>query len=149
MFRLETEVDKERRTLISDQLCASNADRSPVMRALRDTPADDETPLHVFAVDEADVVVGGLIGHTWAHWLHVELLWIDERRRGSGLGTRLMARAEEIARDERDCVHARVETWDFQAPGFYRKLGYRIVGTVADYPPGATDYLLVKSLSAG
>ncbi|MET8676921.1 GNAT family N-acetyltransferase [Streptomyces sp. NPDC004647] len=149
MFRLEAEVDKERRALISERLHGSNAARSPVMRALRGTPADEEVPLHVFALDDSGEVVGGLIGYTWAHWLHVDLLWIDERQRGSGLGSALMSRAEKIARDERHCVHARVETWDFQAPGFYQKLGYTIVGTVEEYPPGATDYLLVKPLTGG
>jgi ribosomal protein S18 acetylase RimI-like enzyme len=150
MFRLETEVDKERQSLIEERLEDSNSDRSPVMRALRGTPFDDEVPLQVYAVDEeSGEVVGGLVGYTWAYWLHIDLLWIDERRRGAGIGTRLMARAEDIAREDRRCLHARVETWDFQAPGFYKKLGYEVVGIVADYPPGATDHLLVKRLADG
>jgi ribosomal protein S18 acetylase RimI-like enzyme len=66
---------------------------------------------------------------------------VAERARGGGLGARLVGEAVR-----RGCARSRVETWDFQAPGFYRKLGYRIVSTVPDYPPGVTDYLLVKEL---
>jgi hypothetical protein len=39
-----------------------------------------------------------------------------------------------------------LETWDFQAPKFHRKQGYELVGTVADYPPGVTEYIFVKRL---
>lgn len=135
--------------MIEGRLEDSNAARSAVMRKLRDTVADDDRPVHLYAVDEAGELVGGLVGYAWGHWLHVDLLWVDERHRGEGVGTRLMSEAERKARDELDCVHSRVETWGFQAPRFYEKLGYRIVGVVEDYPPGETDHLLVKRIADG
>ncbi|RAJ62489.1 hypothetical protein K378_03840 [Streptomyces sp. Amel2xB2] len=52
-----------------------------------------------------------------------------------------MAQAEQHARDELGCVGCRVETFDFQAPGFYSKLGYTLVGTVEGYPPGCSPTL--------
>jgi GNAT superfamily N-acetyltransferase len=85
---------------------------------MRGTPEEENDPLQVYALDEHGELAGGLVGHTWGRWLHIGLLWVDEPARGSGLGTRLVARAEEIARDERRCLHARVESWDFQAPAF-------------------------------
>lgn len=88
----------------------------------------------------------GLTGRTWAYWLHVDLLWVDAPHRGSGLGARLLAEAERTARTERACTRSRLETWDFQAPGFYRKQGYEEIGRVADYPPGVTEFILVKDL---
>ena len=87
------------------------------------------------------------MGRTWAGWLHVDLLWVVAARcarRGSAHGS--SARAEELARAERGCGWARLETWDFQAPGFYRSRGYDIVGEVPDYPPGVTEYTLTKRL---
>ncbi|MET9483369.1 GNAT family N-acetyltransferase [Streptomyces sp. NPDC006638] len=147
MFRIETEVDKERRTELGERLRETNVERSPVMRTLRDSPLGREEPLQVWLLEEATgALAGGLVGRTWARWLHVDLLWVDPSHRGAALGSRLLAEAERVARDERDCARARLETWDFQAPGFYRKQGYEVAGEVTDYPPGVTEYILVKSL---
>ncbi|MFG3285124.1 GNAT family N-acetyltransferase [Streptomyces sp. NPDC048111] len=146
MFRLETEVDKGRRAQLHRRLRATNTERSPALRALRGTPAASEVPLHVWGLTEEGLLAGGLVGRTWAGWLHVELLWVDEAVRGGGLGSQLLARAEELARSERGCGFSRVETWDFQAPEFYRARGYAVVGVVPDYPPGVTEYTLTKPL---
>jgi GNAT superfamily N-acetyltransferase len=147
MFRIETEVDKERRSLLGERLRVANDQRSAVMRVLRDSPAGEEVPLQVWLLEESTgALAGGLTGRTWARWLHVDLLWIDDAHRGAGLGSRILAEAERVARTERSCARARLETWDFQAPGFYQKQGYEIVGQVADYPPGVTEYILAKTL---
>ncbi|GGU18445.1 MULTISPECIES: GNAT family N-acetyltransferase [Streptomyces] len=147
MFRLETEVDRVRRDILHSRLKETNTAASPVLRALRGTAHDREVPLHVWVMDGDDRLAGGLVGHTWASWLHVTYLWVDGRHRGAGLGSRLLARAETIAVRDRGCRAARVETWDFQAPGFYRKRGYEVVGVIPDYPPGITEYTLVRRLA--
>ncbi|MFF4960393.1 GNAT family N-acetyltransferase [Streptomyces sp. NPDC001222] len=144
MFRIETEVDKERRDLLRTRLMETNTAASPVLRALRGTPAEREVPLQVWALDAAGELAGGLAGHTWTAWLHVDYLWVDGRRRGAGLGSRLLAEAERMAREERGCTAARLETWDFQAPEFYKKQGYDVVCVIPDYPPGITEYTLTK-----
>ncbi|MFJ4472732.1 GNAT family N-acetyltransferase [Streptomyces sp. NPDC089424] len=149
MFRIETEVDRARRDLLRSRLRDTNAAASPVLHALRGTPAAREAPLHVWALDTSGELAGGLVGHTWASWLHVTYLWVDGRHRGSGLGSRLLTQAEHTARAERRCTAARVETWDFQAPDFYRRHGYEVVGTVPDYPPGITEFTLTKGLRTG
>ncbi|MBT2414456.1 GNAT family N-acetyltransferase [Streptomyces sp. ISL-12] len=147
MFRLETEVDKARRDILHTRLKETNTAASPVLRALRATPHDREVPLHVWIMDGHDRVAGGLVGHTWATWLHVTYLWVDGRHRGAGLGSRLLAEAERTAVRERACRAARVETWDFQAPEFYRRRGYDVMCVIPDYPPGITEYTLVKQLA--
>jgi len=146
MFRLETEVDKERRILLGRRLKNDNWDGSPELRALHSTPAEHEVPLEVWLLDGRGALAGGLSGRTWAYWLHVDLLWVDAPHRGLGLGARLLAEAERLARDDRACTRSRLETWGFQAPDFYRKQGYEVVGEVADYPPGVAEYILVKQL---
>ncbi|MCH6160728.1 GNAT family N-acetyltransferase [Streptomyces marispadix] len=145
MFRIETQADEERRRLVRQRLRESNSRSSPVMAELRGTPSDSEVPVEVYAFD-GDRLNGGLVGEAWGFWLHIRLLWVEESARGSGLGSRLMAAAEEHARDRLGCVNSRVETFDFQAPGFYRKLGYNHVGKIEDYPPGCTEHLFVKRL---
>ncbi|MFF9776198.1 GNAT family N-acetyltransferase [Streptomyces sp. NPDC013978] len=146
MFRMETEVDRERSQLLLSRLRASNTAASPVLRDLRGTPEAREVPLHVWALDEAGELAGGLVGHTWAGWLHVVHLWVDERHRGAGLGSRILSRAEHLAARERACRSVRLETWDFQAPEFYKRLGYEVVCVIPDYPPGITEYTLTKRL---
>ncbi|MFE9774943.1 GNAT family N-acetyltransferase [Streptomyces sp. NPDC005931] len=145
MFRLETEVDKARRDLLRTRLRDTNTAASPVLRALRGTPDEREVPLHVWAMTANDELAGGLVGHTWTSWLHVTYLWVDARHRGAGLGSRLLAQAERVA-SRRGCRAARLETWDFQAPDFYRERGYEVVCAIPDYPPGVTEYTLTKRL---
>ncbi|MGC2998511.1 GNAT family N-acetyltransferase [Streptomyces sp. G35A] len=147
MFRLETEVDKARRDLLRRRLRDTNTAASPVLRALRGTPDERESPLHVWASDANGDLAGGLVGHTWTTWLHVTYLWVDGRHRGAGLGSRLLAEAERVAVADRGCRASRLETWDFQAPGFYRKHGYDVVCVIPDYPPGVTEYTLTKRLA--
>lgn len=147
MFRLETEVDKARRDLLRTRLRETNTAASPVLRALRGTPDERDVPLHVWAVNDTDGgLAGGLVGYTWATWLHVTYLWVDERHRGRGMGARLLSEAEHIASHARGCRASRLETWDFQAPRFYEKQGYEVVCVVPDYPPGITEYTLTKRL---
>ncbi|MGH4029813.1 GNAT family N-acetyltransferase [Actinomycetota bacterium Odt1-20B] len=146
MFRMETGVDKERLALLRSRLRETNVAASAALRALRGTPHDDEVPLGLWALTEEGELAGGLAAHTWARWLHVDFLWVDERVRGAGLGSRLLGEAERVARVERGCLNSRVETWDFQAPGFYRGQGYELVCVIPDYPEGVKEFTLTKRL---
>ena len=62
-------------------------------------------------------------------------VWIDEAWRGQGLGQQLMKRMEAEAR-ERGATWARVTTFDFQARGFYEKLGYQVTKRTDRSPAG-------------
>ncbi|MFJ8956005.1 GNAT family N-acetyltransferase [Streptomyces sp. NPDC102381] len=146
MFRIETEVDKERALLLRSLLRETNTAASPDLRELRGTPADQHVPLQVWVLDEEGALAAGLDAYTWAFWLHVDLLWVAEQHRGAGLGSRLLAEAERLALEERECRGSRVETWDFQAPGFYRLHGYDVVSVIPDYPPGIKEFTLTKRL---
>ena len=88
-------------------------------------------------------VVGGLYGMMVFDWLIIELLFVPEELRGRGLGSQLLAEAEEEAR-VRSCVGAWLDTFSFQARGFYEKLGYGHVGTIPDHPRGEERYFLMK-----
>ncbi|MFD4632035.1 GNAT family N-acetyltransferase [Streptomyces sp. NPDC058284] len=146
MFRIETGVDKERLGLLRARLSETNTAASPELRALRGTREDQEVPLALWALDASGGLAAGLAAHTWARWLHVNHLWVDDRHRGAGLGSRLLAEAERMAREERGCLNSRVETWDFQAPGFYRNQGYELVSVIPDYPEGVKEFTLTKRL---
>ena len=100
-------------------------------------------PLAVLVRDETDAVVGGLVGRTTAAWLYVELFWLPETLRGAGLGRRVMMAAEAEA-VQRDCIGVHLDTYDYQAPGFYQKLGYEVFGSIEDHPPGHTRFWMRK-----
>jgi ribosomal protein S18 acetylase RimI-like enzyme len=90
-------------------------------------------------------VVGGVIGETHWDWLYVNLMWIREDLRGKGYGERLLELAEEEAR-KRGAKNAYLDTFSFQAPGFYKKYGYKVFGELKDFPTGHQRYYLKKEL---
>ena len=111
---------------------------------LAQTGRNDVRPL-VLAVEDDGAVVGGLWGRTAYSWLFVELLVVPESLRGRGLGTELMARAEAEA-IARGCHGAWLDTFEFQARGFYERLGYECFGELKDYPAGSARYFMRKTL---
>ncbi|MBD2363924.1 GNAT family N-acetyltransferase [Anabaena minutissima FACHB-250] len=102
-------------------------------------------PLGVFIRDAQGEIVGGLIGKTHWGWLCVSHLWVAEALRGQGYGQQLLLEAEKAAK-QRCCSHAYLDTFSFQALGFYQRLGYQIFGVLKDYPPGHERYFLQKQI---
>jgi ribosomal protein S18 acetylase RimI-like enzyme len=92
-------------------------------------------------------LIGGLAAEARYGWLHVRLLWVNADRRERGAGRALMAAAEDRAR-ALDLHGLLTDTSSFQAPGFYARCGFEIVGEVPDLPPGYTTYYLMKRLKA-
>jgi len=94
---------------------------------------------------EGKEIVGGLVGETFLGWFFVALLWVAEEYRGRGLGRKLMEVAEAEAR-RRGARNVYVDTFSFQAPGFYEKMGYREFGRLDDFPAGHDRRWLTKAL---
>ena len=91
-------------------------------------------------------IIGGLIGRTAYDWAVIELLYVPTDMRGIGTGQSLVTRAEELARD-RGCVGIWLDSFGFQAPGFYQRLGYEIFGELPENPRGQSRYFLRKLLA--
>ena len=101
-------------------------------------------PLALFLREEARIAAG-LAGETYCGWLFVKYLWVSDGLRGRGIGRGLMARAEARAL-ERGCHSAWLDTFSFQGPGFYEKLGYQEFGRL-DYPPDRHRHFMRKRLT--
>jgi ribosomal protein S18 acetylase RimI-like enzyme len=90
--------------------------------------------------------LAGAFGWTWGGTCYVRYLFVSENLRGQGQGTLLM-RAVESEAKARGCRQIVLETHSFQAPRFYQKLGFSIVGHVDNYPQGHQFLMLVKHLA--
>jgi GNAT superfamily N-acetyltransferase len=90
-------------------------------------------------------ILGGLRGATNFAHLHVDLLFVPEELRGTGLGRKMLLQAEREA-ITRGCRGAWLDTYSFQARGFYERLGYTVFGILNDYPPGQHRVFLHKEL---
>ncbi len=99
-------------------------------------------PLAITVRDPGGEVVGGLWGWTGYGFLFVELLAAGPAR-GHGHGRRLMELAEAEAK-RRGLLGMWLDTWTFQAPGFYQKLGFVECGRITEYPAGHDRIFYVK-----
>ena len=110
------------------------------------TGKDDWKPLGIFLRDKNGKMAGGLYAESWARWLEIKLLWLREDQRGKGFGKKLMRMAEKEGLKRR-CRYVRLDTFSFQAPEFYKKLGYKVFGVLKDYPGEHKRYFLKKRLT--
>lgn len=101
------------------------------------------TPLEIFLLDDRQKIRAGLVGLTRWNWLLIETLWVEESLRHQGFGKQLMLMAEQEAK-RRGCIEAILDTFSFQAKGFYEKLGYEMFAQVDDYPSGYSFFQLKK-----
>ena len=92
-------------------------------------------------------LLGGLILQSYWRESYVELLWLSARARGAGFGSRLIKEAERHAR-RRGSRLIHLNTYSFQAPGFYEKQGYRRFGGISGSPRGESRHFYVKRLRA-
>ena len=98
----------------------------------------------IFVREDARRIRAGLIGHVYAGWLFVNLLWVHQELRRRGIGQGLLAEAERRAL-ALGCHSAWLDTFSFQGPDFYPKFGYQEFARL-DYPPDHQRIFLKKQL---
>ena len=120
--------------------------REELFRFNSDKVGDDgHTPLNIVEYDADGNVIGGILGGTYWGWMYVDILWVHEDHRGKGIGSKLLAEAERVAKNS-GCHHVHLDTMSWQAPDFYKNHGYSVIGILPDIPEGNQKYLLMKAL---
>ncbi len=105
----------------------------------------DDQPVNRVIHDATGRMVAGIAADVCGGWLMVHALWVDASQRGQGLGQALLADAEQQARTLG--AHAvTLDTFSWQAEGFYLKQGYEVFGRLQDFPPGHQRLYLRKRL---
>ena len=135
-FKMTDHIQPQDRADIFQELLAYNLAR-----------IEDRNPrdLGIYQEDAAGRKLAGLVGETHGNWLTVEYLWVSEVLRGRGVGRSLLKQAEAEAK-KRGCRYAFLNTFHFQAPAFYEKLGYREVFALENYPLTGKRHYLTKKL---
>jgi ribosomal protein S18 acetylase RimI-like enzyme len=100
---------------------------------------------YTFIKDKEGKVRGAILYSFLWNAMHIDSLWVDESLRGQGLGRKLMEMAEIEAKTH-GCTIAHTDTFTWQAPGFYAKLGYTVYGKLENHPEGNTLTYFKKDL---
>jgi ribosomal protein S18 acetylase RimI-like enzyme len=133
---VETEPDLKDVQLLEDWLYEFN---------VQATGIDDGKLFSLFLRRPDGSIIGGAYGWSWGDTCYLRYLFVPADLRNKGYGTRLMRTVEQEA-CQRGCRQIVLETHDFQAPEFYRKLGFEVTGIVPEYPRGHQFFTLIKQL---
>ena len=98
-------------------------------------PLHEVQPMSCFARRADGQILGGALGRRWAACCELQQLWVLPSARHRGLGARLVREFEAMAR-QWACTRCYLETFSFQAPEFYRALGYAVAHRHDGYPHG-------------
>ena len=136
-MKLELENTKSERTHeLANLIRAYN-------RANRE-PSKSE-PLNIYLEDEKGNLVAGMVAETFGNWLEIEYLYVSEDLRRQEIGSKILKMAENESRN-RGCKYSFVDTFNFQAPKFYEKHGYKEVFALKKYPYIGERYYYTKEL---
>ena len=139
-MNITSQWNQEERDLIRSKVIEYNGDR------LTDEVKHPVKQVGFMVKDDNGIVFGGITGTIFWHHLHIDFLWVDEKLRGKGYGQDLVRQMEEAAK-ENQCRLIQLDSFSFQAPHFYQKLGYTVAGVVESHPtPEHQQYYLVKRL---
>ena len=136
-FRIDVEPAPADVRSLEDRLYEYNVEQ---------TGTDDGKWLSVFVRDDKGAIVAGLHGWTWCGSCRIQAVWVHKDLRRRNYGTDLLRAAEHEAR-ARGCQQILLDTFSFQAPHFYQKLGYEVIDVVEGYPRSPHScYCLRKAL---
>lgn len=102
-------------------------------------------PIEIIVRDDKGEIIGGLYGRSIWGTLEVKTFVVKAQNRNKGIGKKIILEAEKEAK-KRNCRFISLDTFSFQAPKFYERLGFEKVGTETDFPKGFDKYYYRKNI---
>ncbi|NCE63127.1 GNAT family N-acetyltransferase [Pseudoflavonifractor sp. 524-17] len=96
-------------------------------------------------IEEDGAVVAGIVAGSVGDTLEVEFLFVDDAVRGRHLGAALLSEAEHRAKAD-GIKRVLLNTYSFQAPGFYRKMGYHQLFALHPCFDSYSQHFFIKEL---
>ena len=146
MVTIKNDNNIKMKNIIHTKLRKNNMEKCEWLKNNQSPDINESNSKNInFLAFDNDKLIGGAIGFMQYNWYFLDLLYVDEEYRGQDVGTDLIKQIEAFAKKE-NLTGVRMETWDFQARGFYEKNGFIVYAEIKDCPPGTTDYFLKKEL---
>ena len=98
-----------------------------------------------FHIELDGVIAAGIVAESVEDTLEISYLFVRSEYRGSGLGTKLVCHVESLAK-ENGIKRILLNTYSFQAPDFYRHLGYREILCIDPVFSVHSQHYFVKEL---
>ena len=138
-YKIENCTDGDADYII-DRLVEYNLSRVPAEQKILFDTLDKKI------TDDNGKIIAGCVARMYC-WnvVYIDTLWVDEKHRGTGLGSKLLAKVEKTAKDK-GCYLIHLDTFDFQAKEFYEKHGYEVFGVLEDCPKRHCRYYLKKTI---
>ena len=100
---------------------------------------------YCFVAEEDGEIVGAITGRAYYNEVHIGDLIIDEKYRRLKVGSKLVKAVEETFVGK-GYDKITLTTFGFQAPEFYKKLGYELEFVREDKDPQLCKYFYIKLL---
>lgn len=97
-----------------------------------------------FIRDENEKIIAGCNGCNLYGCLYIDQLWVHASFRKKGYGKSLVTAAEKYGR-EQGCMFGAVNTFDWEALEFYKKLGYLVDFERHGFAKNSVFYFLRKT----
>jgi GNAT superfamily N-acetyltransferase len=109
-------------------------------------------PYTIFLTSATGEIVAGGIGRCveskkLGTCCYLNRFWVDEKYRKHGFGTKVMDAVADHAKGK-NCTLVQLDTWQWQAKGFYGKCGFEVIAAVPDFDgcTGFEQYYMRKVL---
>ncbi|HEY4400103.1 MAG TPA: GNAT family N-acetyltransferase [Lactobacillaceae bacterium] len=96
-----------------------------------------------FQIEEGSKIIGGITGYIQGSAAYITLLAVDPDKRQTGIGRQLLFKFEEAVASK-NVETISLSTYSFQAPQFYVKNDYVIVGTLKNTPRNGIDKIYLQ-----
>ena len=115
------------------------------LRAYNRQFVPDTADLSLVVTDQEGRIIGGCDAFRMGELAMLDVLWVAEDHRGAGLGACILEQLEENAARQ-GAKRLELNTFGFQAPRFYEKMGSRRFGAVEQGTGSYGHYFYVKEL---